>query len=218
MNSGPLLYFGLVTTLVVSWFGFVAVPHRQLGALRPDLSTNAAGTAVSYPAARSGEAAQGREIYHSLGCAACHTQQVRPAKGGSDLARGWGRRRTVARDYIQDPAVLLGDSRLGPDLANYGERLGTNSFPLIRLFNPGLVATNTVCPALPFLFEKRAIRRAGPSAEALGLPAAVAPGAGWEIVPTLRAYQLAAYLRSLSTSTDLPEAPLPPAEDANAPK
>ena len=218
MNSGPLLYFGLVTTLVVSWFGFVAVPHRQLGGLSPDLSTNATGVVVAYPAARNGEAAQGREVYQSLGCAACHTQQVRPENGGSDLARGWGKRRTVARDYIQDATVLLGDSRLGPDLANYGERLGTNSFPLLRLYNPSLVATNTICPALPFLFEKRPLRRAGSAAEALALPAADAPSAGWEIVPTLRAYQLAAYLRSLSAGADLPEAPLPPAEDAPAPK
>ena len=33
-----------------------------------------------------------------------------------------------------------------------------------------------------------------------------------------RARQLAAYRHSLGTRADLPEAPLPPAEDANAPK
>lgn len=218
MNHGPLLFFGLVTTLVVSWFGFVAVPHRQLGSLSPDISTNATGLVVAYPSARNGEAAQGREVYQSLGCSACHTQQVRPENGGSDIARGWGKRRTVARDYLQDPTVLLGESRLGPDLANYGERLGTNSFPLIRLYNPRLVALGSICPPLPFLFEQRMLRRVGPAMEALILPQAAAPAAGWEIVPTLRANQLAAYLRSLSTSVDLPEAPLPPAEDAPAPK
>lgn len=218
MNHGPLLFFGLVTTLVVSWFGFVAVPHHQLGSLAPDISTNATGVVVAYPSARNGEAAQGREVYQSLGCAACHTQQVRPENGGSDIARGWGKRRTVARDYLQDPTVLLGESRLGPDLANYGERLGTNSFPLIRLYNPRLVTPGSICAPLPFLFEQRMLRRVGPAAEALALPMAAAPAAGWEVVPTLRANQLAAYLRSLSTSVDLPEAPLPPAEDAPAPK
>jgi hypothetical protein len=43
MNSGPLLYFGLVATLAASWFGFVVAPHQQLGALQPDTSTNGVG-------------------------------------------------------------------------------------------------------------------------------------------------------------------------------
>ena len=218
MNHGPVLFLGLVTTLVASWTGFVALPHRQLGALQPDVSTNAAGAAVSYPAARNGEAAQGLEVYRSLGCVACHTQQVRPENGGGDIARGWGKRRTVARDHLFDPTILLGNSRLGPDLANYGERLGTNSFPLVRLYDPSLVATNSTCAPVPFLFEQRGIRSSGPSAEALGLKGAAAPPAGSEVVPTLRARQLAAYLRSLSTTVELPEAPLPMVEDANAPK
>jgi hypothetical protein len=36
---------------------------------------------------------------------------------GADLARGWGRRRTVARDYLRDQPVMLGTVRFGPDLA-----------------------------------------------------------------------------------------------------
>lgn len=218
MNSGPLLYLGLVATLVLSWFGFVAVPQRQLGALQPDTSTNALGVVLSYPAARNGEAAQGRDVYQSLGCVACHSQQVRSESNGSDLARGWGRRRTVARDYLFDPTPLLGGSRLGPDLANYGERLGTNSFPLLRLYNPRLMVAGSTCAAAPFLFEQRAIRRSGPSSDALVLSGAAAADPDREILPTLRARQLAAYLRSLGTGADLPEAPLPPVEDANAPK
>ncbi len=218
MNSGPLLYFGLVATLAASWFGFVVVPHQQLGALQPETGANAAGVEVTYPAARSGEAAQGRAVYQSLGCVSCHSQQVRSENNGSDLARGWGHRRTVARDYLFDPTPLLGVSRLGPDLANYGERLGTNSFPITRLYRPSLVVTNSTCAAVPFLFEERPIRRSGPSPEALALKGEDAPAAGKEVVPTLRAHQLAAYLHSLGTTADLPEAPLPPAEDANAPK
>ena len=218
MNHGPILFLGLVTTLVASWTGFVAMPHRQLGALQPDISTNAAGAVVAYPAARSGESAQGAEVYRSLGCVACHTQQVRPENGGGDIARGWGKRRTVARDHLFDATVLLGSSRLGPDLANYGERLGTNSFPLVRLYEPSSVATNSTCAPVPFLFEQRPIRSSGPSPEALVLKGIAAPPAGSEVVPTLRARQLAAYLSSLRTSVELPEAPLPMVEDANAPK
>ena len=75
-----------------------------------------------FPSREPGLAIQGRAVYVSLGCVSCHTQQVRPAGQGSDIARGYGVRPSVARDYSQQPQVLLGDRRLGPDLANYGAR------------------------------------------------------------------------------------------------
>lgn len=75
-----------------------------------------------FPSREPGLAIQGRAVYVSLGCVSCHTQQVRPAGQGSDIARGYGVRPSVARDYSQQPQVLLGARRLGPDLANYGAR------------------------------------------------------------------------------------------------
>jgi cytochrome c oxidase cbb3-type subunit 2 len=210
MNHGPLLFLGVLATLAASWLGLVAVPRHQLAPLDADLSTNAANVVVTYPPARSGEAVQGHELYVTHGCVACHTQQVRPANGGSDLARGWGQRRTVARDYLRDGLVQLGASRLGPDLANYGERLGTNAFNLVRLFNPRLVVTNSTCESVPFLFRQRAVTGGNLAPDALVVPSA----AGTEIVPTIAVRQLAAYLSSLSTSADLPEAPLLLKEEA----
>ncbi len=216
MKHGALLFCGVLTAFSASWWGMVAYPQRQLSNLPIYLGTNDAGMAYQYPTARSGEAAQGRQVYVSLGCVACHTQQVRPVDGGNDIARGWGRRRSVARDYIYDEPVQMGDNRLGPDLANYGERLGTNAFPLTRLFNPQLVVSNTICPPLPFLFDHRSVRISGPSAEALVLKGTAAPAVGEEVVPTLAAYQLAAYLKSLHTSVEVPEALLPvPSEEAS---
>lgn len=216
MKHGALLFCGVLTAFSASWWGMVAYPQRQLSNLPIYLGTNDAGMAYQYPTARSGEAAQGRLVYVSLGCVACHTQQVRPVDGGNDIARGWGRRRSVARDYIYDEPVQMGDNRLGPDLANYGERLGTNAFPLTRLFNPQLVVSNTICPPLPFLFDHRSVRISGPSAEALVLKGTAAPAVGEEVVPTLAAYQLAAYLKSLHTSVEVPEALLPvPSEEAS---
>src|ERR1051325_6594821 len=41
---------------------------------------------------------------------------------GPDMARHWGARRTVAADYLYDTPVQVGNSRLGPDLSNYGDR------------------------------------------------------------------------------------------------
>ena len=75
-----------------------------------------------FPSREPGLAIQGRAVYVSLGCVSCHTQQVRPAGQGSDIARGYGVRASVARDYVQQKPVLLGDRRIGPDLANYGAR------------------------------------------------------------------------------------------------
>ena len=209
MKHGALLFCGVLTAFSASWWGMVAYPQRQLSVLSTYVGTNDAGVAYQYPTARSGDSDQGRQVYVSLGCVECHTQQVRPADGGGDISKGWGRRRTVARDYLYDDTVQLGNSRIGPDLANYGERLGTNAFPIIRQFNPQLVVSNTICPPLPFLFDRRMIRSSGPSADALVLKGAASHTVGQEVVPTLAAYQLAAYLKSLHTSVELPEAGLP---------
>ena len=75
-----------------------------------------------FPSREPGLAIQGRAVYVSLGCVSCHTQQVRPAGQGSDIARGYGLRASVARDYVLQKPVLLGERRIGPDLANYGAR------------------------------------------------------------------------------------------------
>ncbi len=75
-----------------------------------------------FPSLEPGLAIRGRAVYVSLGCVSCHTQQVRPAGQGSDIARGYGVRASVARDYVQQMPVLLGERRIGPDLANYGAR------------------------------------------------------------------------------------------------
>ena len=75
-----------------------------------------------FPSREPGLAIQGRAVYVSLGCVSCHTQQVRPVGQGSDIARGYGVRASVARDYVLQKPVLLGERRIGPDLANFGAR------------------------------------------------------------------------------------------------
>jgi cytochrome c oxidase cbb3-type subunit 2 len=69
----------------------------------------------------------GREVYIREGCYYCHTQQVRDPQNSSDLERGWGMRRSVARDYIYENPPLLGSVRIGPDLANIGSKIGAMS-------------------------------------------------------------------------------------------
>ncbi len=67
-------------------------------------------------------AIRGAQVYAANGCVYCHSQQVRPDYGGSDLERKWGERRSAPRDYIFEPIVFLGRMRTGPDLANVGHR------------------------------------------------------------------------------------------------
>jgi cytochrome c oxidase cbb3-type subunit 2 len=216
MKYGPLLFLGILFTLASSWVGLVLAPNRQLGSLTANQSTNATGAVVVYPQARSGAAQQGLEHYRSLGCIYCHSQQVRPDGFGADIARGWGKRRTVSRDYVYDKPVMLGTSRTGPDLTNIGERQPDRGWHYTHLYDPQITSKGSVMPPYPFLFETRRIGLSGPSPDALKLsgPFAVAPG--WEVVPKPAAQQLVEYLRSLKTSFDLPEAPLPKAPEATA--
>lgn len=217
MKYGPLLFLGILLTLASSWVGLVLAPHKQLGALGPSPATNAVGQVTYYPQARNGEAQQGAELYRSLGCVYCHTQQVRPEGFGSDLTRGWGKRRSVSRDYIHERIVMLGTSRTGPDLTNIGERQSDYSWHFLHLYNPQITSKGSVMPPYPFLFEKRRILGGVSSESALKLSGEFAPGEGWEVVPTPAARQLVEYLRSLKASVDLPEAPLPKAdEESNA--
>lgn len=140
--------------------------------------------------------------------------EVRIVPTGRDIALGWGRRRTVAQDYLQDPVVQLGSRRVGPDLANVGTRI-TVDVALRHLYAPQGEVKGSTMPAYRFLFEKRRIGRA-PSPDALQLAPEFAPGAGFEIVPREEARQLAAYLVSLRAEAPLFEAPVTVAQAAVA--
>ncbi len=134
---------------------------------------------------------------------------------GVDIARGWGSRLTVAADYLYDQPVQVGHSRLGPDLANYGQRAPSVALILQHLYHPRTTMPGSTMPAHQFLFETRPIGKK-PSPDALQLPESFAPKPGkdgrpLEVVPKPEALQLAAYLQSLRVNTPLFEAPASPA-------
>jgi cbb3-type cytochrome oxidase cytochrome c subunit len=141
---------------------------------------------------------------------------------GPDIARGWGKRRTVAEDFLYDSPVLLGSQRVGPDLANVGSRLPDQQWHLRHLYAPRLEAKHSTMPPYRFLFQSRKIQRS-PSPDALNnLPPDLAPTPGYEIVPRPEARALAAYLVSLRADAPLFDAPFttppgPPPADTNAP-
>lgn len=134
---------------------------------------------------------------------------------GPDLARGWGKRRTVAEDFLFDIPVMPGSQRVGPDLADLGTRLPDVQWHLLHLYAPQLVVKGSTMPSYLFLFEKRAIER-GPSPEALVLPGELAPPPGYEVVPKPAAKALAAYLASLHADAPLFVAPMTVASAAAA--
>jgi cbb3-type cytochrome oxidase cytochrome c subunit len=75
MNRGPILFLGVFAAMALSWYGLIVQPQLQLG--RSPQATNTLNTAEVYPLARPGLAQQGAQIYRALGCATCHSQQVR---------------------------------------------------------------------------------------------------------------------------------------------
>lgn len=208
MNKLLTLFLGIFACFAFAWIGLVLIPNIQFGNLAP---VTLEETGESVPKADSGLVARGRQVYAANGCVYCHTQQIRPVDVEENSNRGWGSRRTVARDYINERPPFLGSSRTGPDLANIGRRQPSAEWHHKNLYAPRDMNKSSIMPAFKFLYEKRKIG-AAPSADALkldDLPHAK-PEAGYEIVPTADAKALVAYLKSLDRSYPLTEAPEKP--------
>lgn len=197
MNFGPLLFLGVFLSFALSWTGMILAPQFQIGTA--PLATLDGGQV--YPAIRPGEANQGKETYRSLGCVACHTQQVRD----NDVPT-LGPRFSVAQDYLREEPVLVGSQRIGPDLMNIGLRRPDLNWQLLHLYDPQITSPRSTMPTYKFLFVEQKIKGAK-SANALLLPEK--EKAGLEVVPKREAVQLAAYLLSLHSELALYEAPLP---------
>lgn len=217
MKSLPLFFVGIFATLALSWTALALVNHNTLGRLEPipeevvEEGQSTLGNVV-YPRQRSGVAYQGARVYAELGCFNCHTQQVRPADLGADLARKLAPRASVARDYIREARVMLGTVRVGNDLTDLGTRVSDLNELHLQLYNARLVEPRSLMPSYAYLYEERTLKLgAAPSADALKLPDNLDAGlkaklAGKEVVPTEKAKALVAYLASLKLNYSLPEA------------
>jgi cytochrome c oxidase cbb3-type subunit 2 len=195
--GGVFVLFGL------SWWGLVVYPYLSFAALKENVDPNTKEVA---PPGVPGAAQQGYRVYAANGCVSCHTQFVRDKSEGGDIDRQWGKRRTVARDYIKDGHVFLGVSRFGPDLTNVGARQKDPQWFYRYLYDPRLFDSETTMPSYRWLFREQVI--AGqPAQNALKLEGADAPRFGYEVVPTAEAESLVAYLLSLKRDYALPEAP-----------
>src|SRR6185437_9633436 len=121
MKSLQPLFLGIFGIFAFSWLGMTVVPNLQIGSLNPQTDEDGGD---AYPMPLSGMVLRGARVYAANGCVYCHSQQVRPEYGGSDIERHWGDRRSAPRDYIFERIVFLGKMRTGPDLANVGNRPG----------------------------------------------------------------------------------------------
>lgn len=223
MSRSTNLAVGLFGSFALSLVAIVLAPQAQLASLTPVYNEE---ERTMYPI-DYGQQPSGAEIYKREGCMYCHTQQVRDSHTGSDIDRGWGTRRTVARDYLYEAAPFLGTYRIGPDLANVGSKDWRNEDaadprrPKVRdaawhyrhLYAPQSLIKETNHPPYTYLFEERKITGQR-STEAINLPPKFAPKDGYEVVPKPDAEALVRYLRSLDRTFALPEASAAPAASA----
>jgi cytochrome c oxidase cbb3-type subunit II len=136
---------------------------------------------------------------------------------GTDIARGWGSRHSVAEDFLYDNPVQLGSLRVGPDLADVGVRLPDTNWQLIHLYAPQTVK-GSLMPPFRYLFEIKKKTGGQFSPDALNLPKEFAAADGYEVVPKPEAKELVAYLLSLHADVPLYDAPFtPPQISTNAP-
>jgi len=204
MNSLPRLFIGIFVVFLFAWGGLVAMPYLQLGGLQPQVDEDG----NQFPPQRDSLAEYGAEVYAANGCMYCHSQQIRPEYAGSDLERGWGARRTVPRDYVNDRPVFLGTMRTGPDLTNIGKRQPSALWHHQHLFAPRAMAGDwSIMPAYRFLYKVQKVKGT-PHPDGFTVPGDPSVPEGYEIVPTKEAKALVAYLISLDRSYSLKEAPV----------
>ena len=217
MKHFSVLLFGIFIILTSSFLGLISSSLNQLGDLKQStesLELNESGELILvegdplYPMKLSGLSEQGHMEYIQLGCVNCHSQQVRREELGKDLERGFGQRVSVPRDYIMQSNVVLGYTRLGPDLSNVGARIKDLNWHLLHLYNPQITSPGSLMPPFPFLFETVEISETTATNSALVFPEGnpYAPKKGMAIIPTKRAIALVEYLLNLDIHYNLPEA------------
>lgn len=214
MNPKPRLFPGIVACFATSAVVALVVPSIQLSGLDSHFDQD---TNQVYPVKND----QGRDVYVAEGCIQCHSQQVRDPQNGLDIERGWGGRRTVARDHVVESTPLLGSSRMGPDLANVGSldwrnepkedprrpKRRDSAWHLLHLYQPDALVKESSMPPYRYLFEKQPI-----SGERSALAIDVPTERGYQIVPKPEAVRLVKYLTSLDRSYPLREAKAPAAK------
>ena len=172
----------------------------------PALNNQANNAPLPYAQALSEDAIQGKALFISNGCVACHTQQVRHI----DMDKVWGDRPSIAADYAdnhrtdfwRNTATLMGTERTGPDLTNVGVRQPSMEWNLTHLYNPRILVKESIMPAYPWLFEIK--NKLGKGDVKVSVTDEFMRGKQGVVIAKKEALQLVAYLQSLK-QTKLPD-------------
>lgn len=213
MNSNIPVALGVLATVIASYIGLVEIPNWSTEKLGQVELANG----DLYPRELTESERRGREVYRSLGCVYCHSQQVRQGDFGRDISRGWGRRASVPIDYSLEDTPYLGTMRTGPDLRNIGARQPSKQWHYLHLYNPQITSEGSNMPPFRFLFDEVEIeRQAGLPPHWIDLPEAYEKE-GYYVVAKQDARDLVNYLLSLNYQADVPrEAMRPGSDDASS--
>jgi cytochrome c oxidase cbb3-type subunit 2 len=186
--------FGIATALFVALTIVVAI--------MPAISNqnNNAPLPTSQPLSEF--ALKGKAVFVANGCVACHSQQVRNV----DMDNTWGERPSIAADYARNTrmswwmntATLMGTERTGPDLTNIGNRIASEDWHLVHLFNPRIVVEESIMPSYPWLFEVKSAVAEGD--KVVNVPPSLLNSSTDIVIAKQEALQLVAYLQSLKQS------------------
>lgn len=204
MHKFRYIFIGFMLTFLSSWCGLVILPVWGLGNFKqsPDPATG-----EMIPPYLTSLEKKGRDVYIANGCIYCHSQQVHPARVRTDIERGWGVRRTVARDYMSQEIAQMGTMRTGPDLANIGVRNPSEVWNYLHLYNPQITSKGSTMPPFRFLFDTKKKDPENPAKDALNFPEGFGPGPDYVVTPSEEMRALVAYLQSLKLSSyEIPEA------------
>ena len=176
MKGVTALFVGIFATFAFSWTGLTLIPNFQIGHLDPQ--SDEEGTDI-YPMPKSGMAERGRKIYAANGCVYCHSQQVRADYAASDIDRtrdqnkkqNWAQRRSAPRDYIFDRPVMLGKTRMGPDLADIGKSAPSEEPSASPATSASPAASAAAAPTSPAPPPTSAAPPSSPAASAAASPA-----------------------------------------------
>ena len=233
-------FVGLIASFAIPWLVIVAVPYATMRTVEiPQYDLGKDGKEGAYTPVKSGLVSIGSRIYGAEGCAQCHSQLSRPTYAGNDLGRpdlagiakdpdlGDTRRESNLWDYDKEPFAWVGETRMGPDLGNYGRRmeilaikenesraeeLGIKVAELpqaekfdietavyLHLYDPRIGNVKSICPSYKGFFKNVPVYGQG-AVDALP----IVSKDGNQVIPGERAQTLASYLIGLKRDGDVP--------------
>ncbi|MEL6669697.1 MAG: cytochrome-c oxidase, cbb3-type subunit I [Bacteroidota bacterium] len=92
---------------------------------------------------------EGRDIYISEGCNACHSQMIRPFRSETERYGEYSK----SGEFIYDRPHLWGSKRTGPDLHRVGGKY-PDSWHYTHMENPQGMNETSIMPAYPWLLER----------------------------------------------------------------